>query len=332
MREENKTELEELDKSILDILNKTKTYMTVLDIVECLNNSVSPEEVVKSLKRFFCDYKVMRIFKERTPYFILSEVYFELKEEQKKENEEMNSSITESQRDLIQEVSHYKEKFMNMAKGNLKYYELRNRYYDFSEEWNNYRSKLTKELWTRFDQWAITNSANEWTISPYIAGAIGQAIGGTGAGLYAAMSAADKKKEIEKRRIQASFDMIGAEINVKLSTNEVILVEKRLVKIAEAINGILDNFPEVKSYRIEQKRIKEEQERIKEEQERKREEEEKKRVKKIHIYSLSCGVIFCIFIGLELGNIGSSLFLAFMVIPMIECVYRICRCKSVKRE
>lgn len=157
-------------------------------------------------------------------------------------------------------------------------------YEDFSVAIKDYETKKSKQNLAKcYLGQAYREEQKNKKKNPYIAGAIGEIIGGPGVGIYAAMSTAERNKEIEEKGITNTMNHWTYASDVDKATKEVISAEKKLMTIVRKINTLLDNVPEVREY-IEQEKKQKNYEEWQEKRNKKKEENKAPERRKVILF------------------------------------------------
>jgi hypothetical protein len=140
---------------------------------------------------------------------------------------------------LIKEIAEKKNTYLTLAAETPQQEALERLYPEFEKYFSCYRSSLINEVGARLGYGSALKSHK---IDPYIAGGAGQAIGGVGAGVYSAVSSANRNAQIDANRAYYG--------NQVLQTSTVTRSdENNLLNIAKQIDAVLNQVPLIKSFR-----------------------------------------------------------------------------------
>lgn len=123
-------------------------------------------------------------------------------------------------------------------------------------------------------------------IDPYIAGGAAQSIGGVSAGVYTALSAADRNKKIDEMRTETARKSEDARFKASYS-------EKKLLEVVEQLEVLLDSSEAVKQYRINRERRETEKDEDRKE-ERQKAHAEKRKTRRLKIKKFALMVIIVV--------------------------------------
>ncbi len=147
--------------------------------------------------------------------------------------------VNAEQARIIFEISNNKKLYLSMAEKEQNYHEIQILYEKFSTEFMSYYNKLSDEV---FDRMAYKAALKRHKVDPYIAGGIGQGIGGVGAGIYAARSTAARNAQIDANRAYYKEKVFD-------SSSATSAVEENLLFLTKNLDALLDSINEIREYR-----------------------------------------------------------------------------------
>lgn len=157
-------------------------------------------------------------------------------------------------------LSNNKTVFLNKAKSVLtleKYTEFETLFSSFGHACLEHYNALLDDILARQQ---LDGALKAKKVDPFIAGGIGQAIGGVGAGVYTAVSSANRNHEIERQRIENAIQVDKTSAGLTYYESNVLNYYEKLIQIIYSENALSEIHQRLVSERNRQKEIKADQE------------------------------------------------------------------------
>lgn len=149
--------------------------------------------------------------------------------------------LNDVQTRIVNELNENYKLYLEMAKDSPYYDDLQKTYDKYSKIAAKWYNDLLDEGIARV---GYDKALKSHKVDPYIAGGLGQGIGGIGGGLYAAISTAENNARIDEYRAHYKNEVFNASSARSAS-------EASLLEVMGVLDSILDSIPDIKKYREE---------------------------------------------------------------------------------
>lgn len=146
--------------------------------------------------------------------------------------------MTDSQNRMLKDIIEKRDIYKSMMSVDKKE-ELEDLYKELEDVYSSYRINSMNEIGSRV---AYGKSLEQKKIDPFVAGGAAQGIAGFGAGVYAAVSAADRNSKIDESRNRNMLQVMEDK-KARMSS------EWDLLNVARKIDSLLNSVDIIKTYR-----------------------------------------------------------------------------------